>query len=248
MTVKRYWLGLASLVLMLSVTVYGWLPSASGFDLFKTKPNRGIFIYKIEKDVQVKKAGSDTWQTAEKKMQVELGDSLKTGPKSFATLKMCYPGTNSFQLYQNTEIIVAELVEGKKPPLKKVNIRTLKGGTWVKLKGVKSKDFKFNVSTPNTVAAVSGTSLAVIVYSDAETYFCACDGEIDVGLPGKSVVLTRSNGTTVKGGAAPTAPVNDKYILKKNQYRQDPRYGWCIHCHDQLRQNQNADEGGGGGC
>ena len=194
-----------------------------------------LFVAKIMNDVKIKRASSTMWQDAKLKMALSIGDSIKTGKDSFATLKFSYPKDNCLQLYQCTEITVAQLIKGKAMSLKKVGINMLKGGTWSKLKGIKSKDFEFKLSTPNTVAAISGTALATIVYSKDDTYFCACDGVIDIGVPGKSVTIKRCQGTTVKGSAAPSRPVSDKYIITEKKYQKDPRYAWCIHCHSGMK-------------
>ncbi len=193
-----------------------------------------LIVAEVKNDVKIRKASSAIWQGARVSMVLSMGDSIKTGKDSFATLRFSYPKENSFQLYENTEVTVAELVKGKDVSLKKVNMKMLKGGTWAKLSGVASKDYRFKVTTPNTVAAISGTSLAVIVYSEEETYFCACDGVIDIGNPGKSVTIKRAQGSTVKGDAAPTRPVSDKHIVTEKKYEKDPRYAWCIHCHSTM--------------
>ena len=193
-----------------------------------------LIVAEVKNDVKIKKASSAIWQDARVNMVLSMGDSIKTGKDSFATLRFSYPQENSFQLYENTEVTVADLVKGKDVPLKKVNMKMLKGGTWSKLSGVATKDYSFKITTPNTVAAISGTSLAVIVYSEEETYFCACDGVIDIGSPGKSVTLKRAQGSTVKGDATPTRPVSDKHIITEKKYEKDPRYAWCIHCHSTM--------------
>jgi hypothetical protein len=195
---------------------------------------RNLVVSKIKNDVKVKKATSAIWEDAKLEMTLSMGDSIKTGKNSFATLKFSYPKDNCLQLYENTEITIAELVKGKDTPLKKVQIDMLKGGTWSKLKGMKGKDFRFNLSTPNTIAAISGTALATIVYDEDHTYFCACDGVIDVGSPGRSVTLKRCQGTAVKGDEPPSPPVSDKYIITDKRYEKDPRYAWCIHCHSMM--------------
>jgi hypothetical protein len=164
-------------------------------------------------------------------MALAMGDSVSTGKDSFATLTFSYPKENCFRLDQNTEVVVGELMKGEDIPLKRIKMKMLKGGTWSKLKGMEGKDFKFDLATPNTIAAVSGTALATIVYSDDETYFCACDGFIDIGAPGESVTIKRCQGTAVMGDAPPAQPVSDKYIITEMKYEEDPRYAWCMHCH-----------------
>jgi hypothetical protein len=193
-----------------------------------------VMIVSVENDVQIKKPPSTTWQSAMVNMTLSAGDSIKTGNNSYATLKFSYPKENCLQLYENTEVTVAELIKGRDGGLKEVGVNMLKGGTWSKLVGAKGKDLKFRLQTPNTVAAISGTSLAVIVYSKDEAYFCACDGMIQIGTPGKSVTLKRAEGTTVMGDAAPVKPASDKHIIMEEKYKKDPRYAWCIHCHSRL--------------
>lgn len=202
--------------------------------------NPSLFIAEVKNDVKVKKGDSGKWQDAKPKMALAMNDSVKTGKASYATLKFSYPEDNCFKLDQSTEIMVGELVKGNDVPLKKVNMKMLKGGTWAKLKGVKSKDFDFTLTTPNTVAAISGTALATIVYDKEDTYFCACDGMIQIGHPGKSVTIKRCQGTMVKGGVAPSAPASDKFIITDKKYEKDPRYGWCIHCHSMMKKKSEA--------
>lgn len=197
--------------------------------------NPSLFVAEVKNDVQVKKAGSDQWQKAKPKMMLAMDDTVKTGKASYATLKFTFPKENCFKLDQSTEVVVGKLVKGKDASLKKINMKMLKGGTWTKLKGVKDEDFAFTLSTPNTVAAVSGTALATIVYNDKDTYFCACDGMIEIGQPGKSVAIKRCQGTSVKADGVPTKPVSDKYIITDKKYESDPRYGWCIHCHSMMK-------------
>lgn len=199
-----------------------------------------IIVSKIKNDVKVKRAASAVWKDAKLNMALSTGDTIRTGKNSFATLKFSYPKDNCFQLYQNTEIIVGDLIKGKDTPLKRVKISMLKGGTWAKLKGVKDKGFSFKLTTPNTVAAISGTALATIVYSKDDTYFCACDGVIDIGTPGKMVTIKRCQGTTVKGDSSPAFPLSDKYIIMDKKYEKDPRYGWCIHCHSAMMKKKCA--------
>jgi len=197
-------------------------------------------ITKIQNEVMVKNAKSTAWKKAAVNMALFEGDKVRTGKDSFATLTFSYPGENCFQLYQNTEIAVGELIKGEKGPLKKARIDMLKGGTWSKLKKADSEGLDFKLKTPNTVAAISGTALAAIVYSDQETYFCACDGLIDVGHPGSQIKIKRCQGTSVMGSNPPSAPASDKFIITDKKYEKDPRYGWCIHCHSMMKKQSEA--------
>jgi len=196
---------------------------------FGETPNAMLSM--VKNDVQVKMAGSANWTKARLNMPLSEGDSVKTGKNSFATVKFSYPIDNCFQLYENTQVEVAQLSKGTDKPLKSITMNMLKGGTWSKLKGVKDKDFEFKLNTPSTVAATSGTALAAIVYNDNETYFCACDGFIDIGTPGKKVTIKRCEGTTVRGDKAPSPPESDKDIITDDKYKDDPRFAWCMHCH-----------------
>jgi hypothetical protein len=227
MKLKTSWYLIAVITLPLVIGATGYVRSTFG-----DTPDAVLSM--VKNDVQVKKAASEEWIKAELNMQLAEGDSVKTGKNSFATLKFSYPKDNCFQLYENTQVKVGELVKGEDKPLKSITMNMLKGGTWSKLKDVKDKDFSFKLNTPNTVAAISGTALATIVYDDKETYFCACDGFIDIGTLGKKVTIKRCQGTTVKGDNAPSSPVSDKYIITDTKYKGDPRFAWCIHCHSMM--------------
>ena len=231
MNAKKGWALAGLLVCFIAVALFPAWVSGAGPDLKITK---------IQNEVMVKGAKSAAWKKAVLNMGLVEGDRVKTGKNSFATLTFSYPGENCFQLYQDTEIAVGELIRGEKGPLRKASIDMLKGGTWSKLKKADDKGLDFKLKTPNTVAAISGTALAAIVYSDKETYFCACDGIIDIGQPGAQVKIKRCQGTTVTGSNPPAAPASDKFIITDKKYEKDPRYGWCMHCHLMMKQKTEA--------
>lgn len=212
------------------------------FPAFVSGEGPALKITKITNDVTVKSAKSPGWTKATLNMGLVEGDRVRTGKNSFATLTFSYPGENCFQLYQNTEISVRELVRGEKGPLRKASIDMLRGGTWSKVKKADNEGLDFKLKTPNTVAAISGTALASIVYSDQESYFCACDGIIDIGEPGAQVKIKRCQGTLVKGSETPTKPASDKYIIMDKKYEKDPRFAWCIHCHSMMKKQAEMEK------
>ena len=84
------------------------------FPTWATGESADLKLTKIQNEVMVKTSKSTTWKKAVLNMALVKGDKVRTGKNSFATLTFSYPGENCFQLYENTEIAVSELMKGEK--------------------------------------------------------------------------------------------------------------------------------------
>jgi hypothetical protein len=110
----------------------------------------------VEGDVTVKGSGGAGWESAEAGRLLASGDTIKTGPASKAEISCA---TGKMRLYENTVIIVPEVVdEGEKKDVRQVELDDGTGLFKIKKRGVQNG---FEVKTTNVIAGVKGTVFAV---------------------------------------------------------------------------------------
>lgn len=115
-------------------------------------------------DVTIKGTGETGWDPAELGQLLSSGDAIRTGPASKAEISFA---TGKIRLYENTVIIVPEVVdEGDKEDIRGVTLDDGAGLFRIKKRGVEKG---FEVKTSNIIAGVKGTLFAV-VHRKAEDY------------------------------------------------------------------------------
>jgi hypothetical protein len=108
-------------------------------------------------DVTVKGTDSAAWDKVEVGRLLVSGDTLKTGPASKAEISCA---TGKMRLYENTVIIVPEVVQGEdKKDIRAVTLEDGAGLFRIKKRGVKEG---FEVKTSNIIAGVKGTLFGVL--------------------------------------------------------------------------------------
>ena len=210
------------------------------------EPKPPVAVTNIENQVQVKRTGSDTYAPASMNMELFTGDRVRTGPASFATLTYSNPEISKVKLYENTELEVEELQPDATGLLEKASINLSRGGAWAKIKGEsRRKDFKFELKTPTPWPPSP---------APPGRHCLRPGGDLLLRLrrvhrhqrAGPSVVQIKAGeGTRVLADAAPTMPASDAYILKDPGYEKEARYGWCIHCHAQIKAAREREQSAG---
>ena len=140
-------------------------------------------------DVEVRKAGSDTWEKLEKNYRLKNGDTLKTGPDSSCNILLGNTAEAVVKAGENTEVAITaknpvelELADGKL-------LTNLTRDTRLK---------KFTVKTPVGACGIRGTGWEVSADKDNST------AEIDV-FEGR-----------VKFGQSEMLYENDPYVVPNN--------------------------------
>ncbi|MEW6262263.1 MAG: FecR domain-containing protein [Thermodesulfobacteriota bacterium] len=215
--------------LVLALLIFGYHLQVSG-----QSANPVLVVVKLKGVVQVKSAGADSWRPAEIDLKLSPGDFIRTGPDGKAMFKLLLELENELYLYANTEMQVSDFIKNTQNAPISANIRLLKGGAWAKINTIKDSNLKFNVTTPNAVAAISGTSLAVSVWDGDQSYFCACHGTIDVKNPAGAVVINKAEGTHVAAAAPPSVPKSEKNLLMTLKNPADRKLGMCLYCHTSI--------------
>jgi hypothetical protein len=111
----------------------------------------------VQGDVAVKGHGAADWAAAEVGRLLASGDTVRTGPSSRAEVSCA---TGKMRLYENTVIIVPEVVQGENK--KDVRQMILDDGTGlfnIRKRGVENG---FEVHTSNIIAGVKGTIFGVL--------------------------------------------------------------------------------------
>jgi hypothetical protein len=156
----------------------------------------------VEGDVTVKGAGASGWESAEAGRLLASGDTVKTGPASKAEISCA---TGKIRLYENTVIIVPEVVdEGEKKDIRRVELDDGTSLFKIKKRGIERG---FEVKTTNVIAGVKGTVFAVQHQRDQNvTRIAVYSGVVEVtdpaGTPGTATSLSKgqSMGVTDQTG------------------------------------------------
>ena len=153
----------------------------------------------VEGDVTIKGAGASGWDSAEAGRLLASGDTVRTGPASKAEISCA---TGKMRLYENTVIIVPEVVdEGEKKDIRQVELDDGSGLFKIKKRGIKRG---FEVKTTNVIAGVKGTVFAVLHEKAKKfTRVAVYSGVVEVTDTAKTF------GTSTKLGKGETIGIED---------------------------------------
>lgn len=166
-------------------------------------PRRGSITF-IQNRVEVKKQRA-SWQKAQLRSLVAVGDSIRTGPDSRADIT--FTDGSKTRLGANGWLTLQD--QGAK------SVHLMFGKLWLKIqKGTGG----IRVRTPSAVAAVTGTEFLIEVTPDQTTNVTVLEGSVEVTgqIEGALVNLMAGHSTSVAPNNAPTAPIQ----IDMNQFRQ----------------------------
>lgn len=147
------------------------------------------------------------------------GDEISSGPGDSLNLK--FASGDTLVIGPLTRLKITKQSEGGG-----VNIAHERGFAWAKVKKL-SGGSRFQVSTPTAVAGVRGTAFSSVVESKENSWFCVCEGGIDVSAGDGKVRATRGQSVSVGAGGVPGKPRPDKRLLEKPT----PFTKNCFNCH-----------------
>lgn len=107
---------------------------------------------------------------------IKPGDILETGDKSFCDIMI--NEKNILRIKENSRLVLHVTATDSFLKLEK---GWLGGITRAKF----TQEGKYRINTPTVAAAVRGTSFCVKVEDDKNTYFCVCNGTINLAEAGK---------------------------------------------------------------
>jgi len=121
---------------------------------------RAAEIIYLEGNVQVQPDGEEEWKKAEKGMQLNIGDSIRTARHSKVDIALDKEKKNTIRIDPKTMIVLNSAMPGS---IDRLDLS--RGKVYSNLENIKA-GLDFEVSTPSTVAGVRGSSYSV--YSERD--------------------------------------------------------------------------------
>jgi Tfp pilus assembly protein PilF len=161
--------------------------------------------------VQISSVGQVEWQPAKTNHILRLGDRLKTGKNSRATVRL-----SDQSVFRVNELTTLELQTAQKKNNKP--LLDLKSGSVYFFSREKPEEVQFR--TPVVVGAIRGTEFHVQVAEDGETRLALLDGEVILSNEVGQLVLQRGEQALAKPGQAPikTAVIDAINMIQ-----------WCLY-------------------
>ena len=167
------------LILALSILVASTLAGCGGGS---PCPSTLTILSITEGDVFVMKAGTDDWVEAQAEMELEVGDSIKTGDNSGAEITF-FDGS-TIELEAGTEIEILSLDIACDTGVTTITLEQMIGTTISRVTAILDPASRYEVETPDGVVGVRGSGVRVQVffgdlnYEDGTTLVTNLEGNI----------------------------------------------------------------------
>lgn len=166
--------------------------------------NSKIMLFKKKGNVFYWNFLDKKWDNLPEKSNLREGVYVKTGPSSEAVISFGKKAVVT--LAENTVIRISKgLFE--KGEINKIRVQVPKGKIWSVVEKLPEKESRYEVETPNTVAAVRGT-VFMVNYRDNSTRVAVISGKVGVSskLIRAYVELKENTATTVVANKPPVSP------------------------------------------
>ena len=173
-------------------------------------PATGVLVG-MEGSVEILRAATTNWTAANIGVSLGVGDQLRTGPRSRATLRL-----SNLSVLRVGELMTYEIeaprMSGGKPVL------NLKSGSAYFFS--RDKPQEVQIRTPTVTGAIRGTEFNVTVAAGGRTVVTMIDGEVELTNQFGSLFLNGGDAGTVEAGRAPvrTAVINAVNVIQWNLY------------------------------
>lgn len=176
-------------------------------------------VVKIKGAPRLVRAQKETPLT--KNMTVLFEDEIVTGARDSLVLRFA---TNDV-----LNIGPLSRVRIARPPAGGARIRVdhKQGFVWAKVEKLSASDNRFEVHTPTAVAGVRGTAFSSVVESPEKSWFCVCEGQVQVSAGGQAVVARQGQAVNTLASGGPQPPRSDMHLLEKATEATRP----CFSCH-----------------
>ena len=152
-------------------------------------------IITIEGRVEVLRGGTAVWQTAEPNQRLGVGDKLRTGENSRATIQLA---NSSVERLRSLTVIT---IEAARKPEGLLSLLLERGALFFK-SWAKPETQEFR--TPTVAGAIRGTEFYLTVADDGSTVVSLIDGEVNLTSPDGALPLKSGEQATIERGRAPT--------------------------------------------
>ena len=147
----------------------------------------------------------DTWETVAAGRKLAANDSVRTGDKSRAEIRL--PEGSIISITENSHIRLDELFEDLRQGRTRMMMRLLMGDIMGRITPKKTPDSKFELKVRDSAVAIRGTVLRVGADEDEKTRIMLDEGEVSATAKRKAVKIEEGMGLTIKRGQTPGTPV-----------------------------------------
>ena len=161
-------------------------------------------ISSLSGDVQVLKNGSSTWVNATKGMELEVGDSIKTGSDGNALL-LFWEGS-TMEIKANSEILTNKLDIATSGSTT-IGLEQLLGNTINRVEKLVDSSSKYEVETPAASAVVRGTVFDLLVQQTGFTTVKSEEGSVSFTAAGQTVTVNAGFQSSASKGGTPSTPI-----------------------------------------
>jgi len=166
-----------------------------------------------EGDVSVMKADADGWTQAEIEMELEVGDTMKTGDNSSAEITF-FDGS-TMELEAGTEIEILSLDLACDTGVSAITLMQTMGTTISRVTKLLDPASSYEVETPTGVAAVRGSVMIVTVGGDGTTLITNQEGSIYAIGQGVELQIPEGRTGIIVSGQQPEL-VNDQPVAEND--------------------------------
>ena len=208
------------LILALTILVASTLAGCGGGS---PCPSTLTILSITEGDVSVMKAGTNDWVEAEVEMELEVGDTIKTGDNSGAEITF-FDGS-TMELEAGTEIEVISLDLACDTGVTTITLEQMIGTTISRVTKILDPASRYEVETPTGVVGVRGSGVRIQVffgdlnYGDGTTLATNLEGNIYVIAQGVEQQVPEGRQCIIMPGQPPNLmPVAEDDLAVTNEH------------------------------
>ena len=161
-------------------------------------------IVAISGKAEFSAAGTTNWIPVTLNQTLAVGDRVRTGEKSRATIRL--PNLTVFRINEGSTLEIRKPVQSKDKP--SLDLKT--GAAYFFGRG---KPGEMDLRTPTVTAAIRGTEFNVAVAEDGQTTFTLIEGETDLVSAAETLSLKAGEQALVQPG---TAPIKTPFVQAIN--------------------------------
>jgi hypothetical protein len=190
------------LILALTILVASTVVGCSGGS---PCPSTLTILSITEGEVLVMKKGTDDWVPAEQEMELDIGDTIKTGGNSSAEITF-FDGS-TMELGAGTEIEILSLDVACDTGVTTITLAQMIGDTISRVTGILDPASSYEVETPSGVVGVRGSAVRIQVFPDNWNY------------EGGATIVTNLEGNvyTISQGVEKQIPEGERCIMISGQ-------------------------------
>lgn len=186
--------------------------------LLRGIPTSGSVSF-VKGTVEIQRPGQVSWGSLSLKDSVEEGSSVRTGSDS--ALEISFGDGSTLLLRSETTVGMTRVRQ--RGVMDFIGDLFLQGGSIINnIKRATGNEPRYRIRTPSTIAAARGTEFRVAHDRKATSRVEVLEGKVSARGRGRTVDLAKGEGTVVRAGADPKAPI--RLLNPPNLINPEPLY------------------------